>query len=42
MVRDSAEISLSFMAYYFNRAINILGTEEILRRLKQRRKVVLA
>jgi len=36
----SAEISLSFLAYNFKRVINILGTEEILRRLRQRRKVV--
>jgi transposase len=37
----SAEISLSFLAYNLKRVINILGTEEILRRLKQRREVVL-
>ncbi len=41
-VSVSAEISLSFLAYNLKRAINILGTEEILRRLRQRRKVVLA
>ena len=41
-VSVSAEISLSFLAYNFKRAINILGSEEILRKLKQRRKVVLA
>ncbi len=41
-VSVSTEISLSFLAYNFKRAINILGTEEILRRLRQRRKVVLA
>jgi len=41
-VSVSAEISLSFLAYNFKRAINILGTEEILRRLRQRRKVILA
>ena len=41
-VSVSAEISLSFLAYNFKRAINILGTEEILRRLRQRREVVLA
>jgi len=40
-VSVSAEISLSFLAYNFKRAINILGTEEILRRLRQRRKVIL-
>ena len=37
----SAEISLSFLAYNLKRVINILGTEEILRRLRQRREVVL-
>ncbi len=41
-VSVSAEISLSFLAYNFKRAINILGNEEILRRLRQRRKVILA
>jgi len=41
-VSVSAEISLSFLTYNLKRAINILGTEEILRRLRQRRKVVLA
>ena len=41
-VSVSTEISLSFLAYNFKRAINILGTEEILRRLRQRRKVILA
>jgi transposase len=41
-VSVSAEISLSFLAYNLKRAINILGTEEILRRLRQKRKVVLA
>ena len=41
-VSVSAETSLSFLAYNFKRAINILGTEEILRRLRQRREVVLA
>jgi len=40
-VSVSAEISLSFLAYNLKRVINILGTEEILRRLRQRRKVVL-
>jgi len=30
----SAEISLSFLAYNLKRAINILGSEEILRKLK--------
>jgi len=41
-VSVGTEISLSFLAYNFKRAINILGTEEMLRRLRQRRKVVLA
>lgn len=41
-VSVSAEISLSFLAYNLKRAINILGSEEILRKLRQRRKVVLA
>ena len=40
-VSVSAEISLSFLAYNLKRVINILGTEEILRRLRQRRDVVL-
>lgn len=37
----SAEISLSFLAYNLKRVINILGTEEVLRRLKERTKPVL-
>jgi transposase len=41
-VSVSTEISLSFLAYNLKRAINILGTEEILRRLRQRKKVILA
>ena len=41
-VSVSAEISLSFLAYNLKRVINILGTEEILSRLRQRKKVVLA
>ena len=40
-VSVSTEISLSFLAYNLKRATNILGTEEILRRLRQRRKAVL-
>jgi len=39
-VSVSAEISLSFLAYNLKRVINILGTEEILRRLRQRRDVI--
>ena len=39
-VSVSAEISLSFLAYNLKRVINILGTEEILRRLRQRGNVV--
>jgi len=41
-VSVSAEISLSFLAYNFKRAINILGSEEILKKLRQRRKAILA
>jgi len=39
-VSVSTEASLSFLAYNFKRVINILGTEEILRRLRQRREVI--
>jgi len=39
-VSVSAEISLSFLAYNLKRVINILGTEEILKRLRQRGDVV--
>jgi hypothetical protein len=39
-VSVSAEISLSLLAYNLKRVINILGTEEILRRLRQRGDVV--
>lgn len=35
----SAEIGLSFLAYNLKRAINILGVQEILRRLKEKRKL---
>jgi len=38
----SAEISLSFLAYNLKRVMNILGTDELLRRLRERRKPVLA
>lgn len=38
----SGEISLSFLAYNLRRAINILGTKEILTRLKERRHPALA
>lgn len=37
----TAEVALTYLAYNLRRAINILGTEEILRRLKERRKPVL-
>lgn len=37
----SVEISLSFLAYNLKRVINILGNEEILRRLRERRKPAL-
>lgn len=39
-VSISAEISLSFLAYNLKKAINILGTEEILGRLRQKRESV--
>ena len=41
-VSVSAEMALSFLAYNLKRVMNILGTEEILRRLRERRKPVLA
>jgi transposase len=37
----SAEISISFLVYNLKRVMNILGIEEILRRLRERRKPVL-
>jgi transposase len=37
----SAEISLSFLAYNLKRVMNILGNEEILRRLREKRTPVL-
>ncbi len=37
-----AEMALSFMAYNLTRAISVLGVEEIVKRLKERRKPVLA
>lgn len=37
----SAEIALSFLAYNLKRVISILGNEEILRRLREKRKPVL-
>ena len=40
-VSVSAEIALSFLAYNLKRVMNILGTEEILKRLKERRKPIL-
>jgi len=36
----SAEIALSFLSYNLKRVINILGTEEILRRLRENRQAV--
>ncbi len=36
----SAEIALSFLAYNLKRVINILGTEEMIRRLQENRQVV--
>ena len=38
----SAEIALSYLAYNFKRTISILGVEEMVKRLKQREKPVLA
>jgi hypothetical protein len=37
----TAEMSLSYLAYNMKRAMNILGTEEIVSRLQERRKPVL-
>jgi transposase len=37
----SAEIALSYLVYNLKRVISILGTEEILRRLREKRKPVL-
>jgi transposase len=37
----SAEIALSFLAYNLKRVINILGTEEIIRRLRENKQAVL-
>jgi Transposase and inactivated derivatives len=37
----TAEIALLFLSYNLKRVINILGTEELLKRLRQRRKPVL-
>ncbi len=37
----SAEISLSYLAYNLRRVMSILGNEEIVRRLKERRKPIL-
>lgn len=36
----TAEVSLSYLSYNLRRAINILGTEEIIRRLRERRGLV--
>lgn len=40
-VSVTAEISLSFLAYNMKRVINILGTEEVLRKLREKREPVL-
>ena len=37
----TAEISLSFLAYNLKRVMNILGNEEVLRRLREKRNPVL-
>jgi len=39
-VSVGTEIFLSFLAYNLKRVINILGTEEILKKLRQRGDVV--
>jgi transposase len=41
-VSVSAEISISFLVYNLKRVMSILGNEEILKRLRERRKPVLA
>ena len=41
-VSVTAELSLTFLAYNMKRAINILGTKEIIRRLRERKAAVLA
>ena len=38
----TAEMSLTFLAYNMRRAINILGAKEIIKRLRERRVVVMA
>lgn len=40
-VSVTAEMALTFLAYNFKRAMNILGVKEMLRRLEERRKPVL-
>lgn len=37
----TAELSLTFLAYNMKRAMNILGTKEIIRRLRERKEAVL-
>ena len=37
----SGEIALSFLAYNFRRAINILGPKEIFKRLREKRELAL-
>jgi transposase len=38
----NAEMALSFLAYNIRRVINILGTEEMIRRLQENKRIVLA
>ena len=38
----TAEMSLSFLAYNLKRVISILGTAELIKRLREKRKLVLA
>ncbi len=38
----TAEVALSYLAYNLKRTINILGVEEMVERLKERRKPALA
>ena len=39
MCSVSTEMALSFMAYNFSRAVNVLGVKEMLRRLRERREL---
>ena len=37
----TAEIALSYLAYNMKRAINVIGVNQMLKRLRERRKLVL-